>query len=198
MPLKMYFYLQMLMKLQNMNHLGKEWGYYGCFAFTPSSSVVTAWREKPNHRHNLRQTLLLSVGVWVQGFCGEFNPTDLFWASPRWETKPWAPWRCPSSPRTHWTATRRGSVPGPRRTTYPNTAPVAGLWPLALRNCLFDHWCAQVIRPLFYCSCWGLKQSTKNDKEWEGEGVLCLKNIFFIKKKHKPLFLKYFRITEKW
>lgn len=88
----------MLMKLQNMNHLGKEWGYDGCFTFTPSSCVVISWREKPNHTQNLRQILLVSNKVWVQGFCGEFNPKDLSWVSPRWETKPWAPWRCLSSP----------------------------------------------------------------------------------------------------
>lgn len=136
MPLKMYFYLQMLMKLQKHESSSERIRVLWVLRFHFLSSCSDCLKRETRTTGIIRDWILLSSNpVWVQWLCGVFNPTDLSWVSPRCWKQPQAPWRCPSSPRSYWTATRRGAQAqgqwGPPTLT---AVLVASLWPLALRN----------------------------------------------------------------
>lgn len=87
MPLKMYFYLQMLMKLQKPESSLERIRVLRVPAFTPSSPVGTASRQKPNQRNDPRpDPAVFKPGVSPVAFRGISSHRPLLRLRKRLET----------------------------------------------------------------------------------------------------------------
>lgn len=183
MPLKMYFYLQMLMKLQKSESSFKRIRILRVLCLQ-----LPFLPEEESRTQGLICEWILSASSWVWACClwGKFKHRGFFWAfSSSGHRASGFLKMLPPHPghlEGHW----EGVWPRPMQATYPNSLAGSRLWLLSLR--ILSLW--SLVRPsskdhcLLYCSAQGPKAV---DKEWQESGG---KDCFVWKRLWTPFHLE--------